>query len=251
MGLGRSLYLQINAILKLALEDGDIETFRHLEAKWAGLFEDEAGYVYGPGRESATTPAALRSYRLVLVLGLAMWAARLYAKSDPSAPASEDSRVECLRILAGRFADPEALLDAHEDAVDREQADERGVPWTNWFLGEFGEGGSRDPHRTRTPLHRTSDSGRALGFRPRGPGAPPTDVAASLRTGDQGCTEATARGGRSLECSLRGSDRGGGRGPRGRKQPPRRPKMRGGRRSALRRSTLRGSRSSVTRCWKR
>lgn len=140
MGLGRSLYLQINAILKLALEDGDIETFRHLEAKWADLFEDEAGYVYGPGRESATTPAALRSYRLVLVLGLAMWAARLYAKSDPPAPASEDSRVECLRILAGRFADPEALLDAHEDAVDREQADERGVPWTNWFLGEFGEG---------------------------------------------------------------------------------------------------------------
>jgi hypothetical protein len=139
MRLGRALFRQINTILKLALEDGDAKTFGELESKWANLFEDEMGYVYG-ANHGEETPPTLAGYRLVLVLGLAMWAAHLYARADTPGPVDEDSRVESLRILANRFDDPEALLDAHEEAIDREQDDERGVPWSTWFLRDFGEG---------------------------------------------------------------------------------------------------------------
>lgn len=142
MALGEALYLQISAILKLALEDGDTETFENLESRWAELFEDEMGYLHGPGLRvgDEPTPPSLDSYRLVLVLGLAMWAGRLYGKGEPPAPPDEDPRARCLRILASRFRNPQALLDAHEEAMRREQSDERGLPFTGWFLEEFGEG---------------------------------------------------------------------------------------------------------------
>ena len=139
MRLGRALFRQINTILKLALEDGDAKTFRELESKWANLFEDEMGYVYG-ANHGEETPPALAGYRLVLVLGLAMWAARLYARADAPGLVDEDSRVESLRILANRFESPEALLDAHEEAIDRGQDNERGVPWSTWFARDFGKG---------------------------------------------------------------------------------------------------------------
>ena len=141
MELGEALYLQIAAILKLALEDGDTETFGNLESRWAELFEDEIGYLHdlGAGTAKEPTPPSLDSYRLVLVLGLAMWSAHLYGKSDPPAP-PEDQRSLCLRILAGRFVDPQSLLEAHEEAMQREQSNERGLPFTSWFLDEFGEG---------------------------------------------------------------------------------------------------------------
>jgi hypothetical protein len=140
MRLGRALFLRINTILKLALEDGDMPTFRDLESKWANLLEDEMGYVSDAARQGEATPPSLASYRLVLTLGLAMWSARLYAKAASSGPAKEDPRVESLLILASRFDDPEALLNTHEKAIDREQDDERGVPWSTWFTHEFGEG---------------------------------------------------------------------------------------------------------------
>jgi hypothetical protein len=140
MRLGRALFLRINTILKLALEDGDTNTFRELEAKWASLFEDEMGYVQSGERQGEATPPSLGSYRLVLVLGLAMWSARLHAKSDPSETVDEDSRIEILLILASRFESPEAILIAHEEAMVREQDDERGVPWSTWFTHDAGEG---------------------------------------------------------------------------------------------------------------
>ena len=139
MELGLTLFAEINAILKAALDDSDGGTFRELERKWTGMFEDEVGDVIDSTRDEEKTPQDLGNYRLVLELGLAMWAAHLYAQAPSPSEVDDDVRVEALRILAGRFDGPEALFEVHEQANDREDR-EHGVPWTNWFLHEFGEG---------------------------------------------------------------------------------------------------------------
>ncbi len=137
--LGRSLFLQIGSIEKEALEQGDRDTFNKLDRGWMEMFEDSYGYRIDANAEKGLTPEGLIAYRAVLQLGLAMWAARLYKRAGSELPGDEDIRVEALRTISSRYHSVEELLDVHEAASRRDDADDR-VPWTDWFLEEFGEG---------------------------------------------------------------------------------------------------------------
>ena len=137
--LGHSLFLQINSIEKEALEQDDRETFSYLDRRWIEMFSERLGYPLDFGAEERSTPQGLVAYRAVLQFGLAMWAARVYKREGTEAPNSEDARVEALRTLASRYYSVEEVLDVHEAASKRDDNEDR-LPWTDWFLDEFGEG---------------------------------------------------------------------------------------------------------------
>jgi len=139
LDLGRALFAEIGAIMKLALDDSDSDTFEDLGRRWDEMFEDDFGYIYSPDRVDETKPVNLISYRLVLELGLAMWAVHTYARREPASNPDEDTRVRAIRQLSARYHDAEALFDVYEEASARE-VDEEGVPWTFWFAREAGEG---------------------------------------------------------------------------------------------------------------
>lgn len=137
--LGRALFLQISSVEKEALEQNDRATFSDLDRRWMEMFPDRFGYPIDPGAEERSTPQGLVAYRAVLQLGLAMWAARLYKREGTEIPSGEDARVEALSTFATRFHSVEEVLDVHEAASERDDKDDR-VPWSDWFLEEFGEG---------------------------------------------------------------------------------------------------------------
>lgn len=139
LDLGRMLYLQISSIEKAALEEGDRDTFSDLDRSWMEMFEDQLGYGLDPGAEDESTLQSLLVYRAILQLGLAMWAVRLFNRETPSVVSDADVRIEALRTISARYNSIEELLNVHEAAARRDDEENR-VPWTDWFLEEFGEG---------------------------------------------------------------------------------------------------------------
>jgi hypothetical protein len=135
--LGRSLFVQLSRVLKLALDARDVEGFIETERSWAAMFAD----AWVPDEPQFQTPEQrdllplLRS-RDVLRLGLAMWAGHLLA--GPRAPEGQEVWRTALQVLGGRFTDLEQLLDVYDQAREREQSD--GSDWTGWFLSELPEG---------------------------------------------------------------------------------------------------------------
>jgi hypothetical protein len=135
--LGRILFAQLNALLKAALDRGDLETFRNVERKWSQMFDD-VWLPPDPDSEDDDIVEALRPllrFRDVLRLGLAMWAAHLLANQSDLAGPKWDVWSEALRVFSSRFEGIESLLDAYERANEGEERDTGN--WTTWFLEEL------------------------------------------------------------------------------------------------------------------
>lgn len=129
---GRVVLAQVNAVLKLALQSGDSETFAELERRWQEIPEETDIW-----QDAADSSARrLVDYRRILSFGLAMWSAHLLrGRSEPEESAAKRTAADALRLLAGRFEGVEDVFEIYERASERD--DEERVPWTNWFLDEL------------------------------------------------------------------------------------------------------------------
>lgn len=128
--LGRSLLSQINKILKLALDLGDLETFRSVETDWQEIGDPRRLHQQGLVQELST-------YRHVLSFGLAMWAIHLSAKESLER-LGESVNTMAVRILSSRFNNLEDVFETYERANERDEGDR--APWGDWLLMEKSRG---------------------------------------------------------------------------------------------------------------
>ncbi|WP_028066554.1 hypothetical protein [Solirubrobacter soli] len=132
----RALFAQVNLILKLSLDAGDIERFTETEREWAAMFQDQWIYddpQFQTPQQQALSP--LFRQRDVYRLGLAMWCVHRLA-TEQTRDRAETAWAVALRTLLSRFESLGQLLAAYKSAIDRDQRDSGG--WTTWFI----EGGS-------------------------------------------------------------------------------------------------------------
>ena len=128
MQMARIVLQQLNQLLKVAIDVGDVATFVEVVRQWNLALRDNHLW----GTDDYDPPSDSRALMLEqdrLMLGLVMWSAHLLAGASDLA--RTESLRQCLSRAMGWFGDSEQLRAAF-DAT--EQNDE---PWSTWFLGEL------------------------------------------------------------------------------------------------------------------
>jgi hypothetical protein len=157
-GYVRLVYDQLAAVLKLAVDRGDVDYVKRVDGDWDTLLEHVSVDVYAtppdvmrrleeeaergePGAaerlEEARTVAQLAELvqglvdrRTVLRFGLALWTWRQKPKAWR----------ESFTYFTARLGGVNGLVNVTTKAIEAEYRDRSGAPWSDWILGTLQEG---------------------------------------------------------------------------------------------------------------